>query len=125
MQVESEFSKSVRLAPFCCVTEVREVHEIVKNAIAKTKLDKKYTTSFSLRDVVVLLMLNSISQKAYFSDIGDEIHDLYDGVMQKYANYESGNLRNYLLKKAKLLEDYIIDLAKNAEGFEEATTTVQ
>ena len=120
MQSESDFSERVRAADFCCVTEVHEVHEILKSAMAATKFDKEYTTSFSLRDVVVVLMLNNISQKAYFSDIGDEIHNLYDDVMQKFADYKPGNLRNYMLKRAKLLEDYVYNIAVNTQGFEEA-----
>ena len=120
IQGESNFSERVRAAPFCCVTEVREVHEIFKNATAETKLNHRYTTSFSLRDVVVLLMLNNISQKAFFSDCGDAIEDFLDRMMQKLDNYEPGKLRNFMLKHAKLLEEYMYGIAKNTEGFDEA-----
>ena len=65
-------------------------------------------------------MLNNISQKAYFSDGGDAIEELFDRMMQKLANYEPGKLRNFMLKHAKLLEEYMYGIAKNTEGFEEA-----
>jgi hypothetical protein len=40
--------------------------------------------------------------------------------MQDYDNLESGKLRDYMLKHAKVLEEYFSDLAKSTEGFEEA-----
>ncbi len=120
MQGESDFSARVRAAPFCCVTEVREVREIFNNALAETNLDEDYIASFSLRDVVVLLMMNNISQKAFFSDGGDKMHDFYDKVTNDAIGDKSVNMRDYMLMYAKVLQEIVCHLAKNTEGFEEA-----
>lgn len=116
----SEFSERVRESAFCCVTEVKEVEEIYDKAVRLTKRNKKRKTYLTLRDVVVILMINHIFQKAYFSDGGDDLHNLLANSISDIDDLKVEEVRSHLLKTAKSLEEEICKLAGGMAGFKEA-----
>jgi hypothetical protein len=115
-----DFSERVRESPFCCITEVKEVKEIFENAMRLTKRNKKRQTKLTLRDVVVLLMVNNIFQKAFFSDGGDELHNFFAHCVDDIDGLAVEEIRNHLLKTAKGLEEEICKLINDRAGFKEA-----
>ena len=115
----SEFSERVREADFCCVTEIHEVRDKYHKAVETTKRRKTYAFPLSLRDIVVLLMLNSIFQKLYFSDAGDELQGILEETTPKGGKATGTDARNYMLKMAKAMEDHLFNAAIDTEGFEE------
>ena len=116
----SDFSERVRESDFCCITEVKEVKEIFEKAVKPTKRNKKLKTLLALRDVVVILMMNNIFQKAYFSDGGDDLHNLFANSISDVHDLEVEEGRDHLLKTAKGLEEEMCKLANNMAGFKEA-----
>ena len=117
---ESEFSQRVREADFCCITEIREVKELIEREIAATKLDQHHPTSFSLRDVIVLMMINTILQKAYFSDCADELYASFSDPMKDDEEQNPKKLRDYVLSHAAAVNEYLLEQACDKEGFQEA-----
>lgn len=121
---KSEFSERVRESDFCCITEVNEVHEMFKKAMKATKRSKKYKTLMSIRDVVVVLMLNNIFQKAYFSDGGDDLHNLFAGAIGIDDGIAVEEVRDFMFKIAKNLEVELCSLANDMEGFRNAINPI-
>ena len=117
---ESDFSLRVQQAGFCCSTEIREVKVLFNEAKEKAKLEEDYEMSLSLRDVVVLLMLNNIWQKNYFSDGGDEVHGVLDDCLKEEGRATTEQIRDYMLGTAKELDEYLRLQAWQTDGFTEA-----
>ena len=117
---KSNFSERVREADFCCITEIKEVREMFAKAVKATKRSKKKRTLLSMRDVVVVVMLNNIFQKAYFSDAGDDLHNLFAGSIGDIEDLEAEEVRDYMFKVAKNLEEELCKMANPMDGFEEA-----
>ena len=117
---ELDFSNRLREAGFCCTTEIKEVTKLFNLAIEEAKLDEDYEMPLSLRDVVVILMLNNIWQKNYFSDGGDEIHTVLDDCLKDKGRATTEEIRNYMLATAKELDEYLRLQACQTDGFEEA-----
>ena len=117
----SDFSERVREADFCCITEVNEVREIFKKAVKATKRKATYATSLTLRDIVVLLMLNNLFQKTTFSDAGDELENIFEETaIRGEGKATAKDMRNHMLKLAKILEDHLYNAAIDIDGFEKA-----
>ena len=116
----SEFSERVRAADFCCITEVREFKQFFDTTLEITKIDKDYKFSLSLRDVVVMLMMNSISQKAYFADCGDDLIAFYQSQIIEEDDISAIEVRNHMLRYGETLKEYIYDAVKDKKGFQEA-----
>jgi len=116
----SDFSERVRESDFCCITEVKEVKEIIQKAIKPTKRNKKLKTILSLRDVVVILMMNNVFQKSYFSDGGDDLHYMIESSIDENQDVVAEEVRDHLLKTAKSLEEEMCKLANDMDGFKEA-----
>ena len=116
----SEFSERVRAADFCCITEVREFKILFDRTLEATQIDKNYKFSLSLRDVVVMLMMNSISQKSYFADCGDELIAYYESQITEEDDITAKEVRNHMLNYGETLKEYIYDAVKDKKGFKEA-----
>ena len=121
---KSEFSERVRQADFCCITEINEVSNLFAKAVKATKRNKKRRTLLSMRDVVVVVMLNNIFQKAYFSDGGDDLHNLFAGSIINSDGVKVEELRDYMLKIAKSLEEELCKMANPMEGFKETVQPI-
>ncbi len=117
---DSEFSARVRAADFCCITEIREVKALLEKEIAATKLDPLYPTSFSLRDVIVLMMMNTILQKAFFSDCAEDMDVRFASAMKDHGDVDPNKMRDYVLSHATAINEYLYEQAEDEEGFLEA-----
>jgi len=117
---DSDFSSRVLGANFCCSTEIKEVTARYNLAVETAKLDEAYEMILSLRDVVVILMVNNIWQKSYFSDGGDEVHALLEKSLPEEGNATMEQMREFLLNNAKALDEHLCNQAHNTKGFEEA-----
>ena len=117
---DSDFSTRVLGANFCCSAEIKEVTAIYNIAVEKAEVDETYEMKLSLRDVVVLLMLNNIWQKCYFSDGGDEVHSVIENCLTEGGNATMEQMREFLLVNARALDKHLNSQALDAEGFKEA-----
>lgn len=116
----SNFSERVREMDFYCITEIKETKEMFEKGVRATKRNKKRETLFSLRDVVVILMINHLFQKAYFSDGGDEIHSLFECSTADIKELAVEDVRNHMLKMAKNFEEDLYKLEEQVVGLKEA-----
>ena len=116
----SEFSERVRAADFCCITEVREFKQLFDTTLEITNIDKDYKFSLSLRDVVVMLMMNSISQKSYFTDCGDDLIAFYQSQIIEEDDFSATEIRDHMLRYGETLKEYIYEAVKDKKGFQEA-----
>lgn len=121
---QSDFSNRVRESAFCCITDVNEVREMFTKAVKATKRNKKRRTYFSLRDVVVFLMLNNIFQKSFFSDGGDHLHNFFADTILNNQDLQVSEVRDYMLKMAKSIEEEFYNLAKDMDGFMDAINPI-
>lgn len=117
---DSDFSARVLGANFCCSADIKEVTALYNISVEKAKLDETYEMKLSLRDVVVLLMVNNIWQKCYFSDGGDEVHSIIENCLTKGGNATMEQMREFLLVNARALDKHLTSQAHDAEGFKEA-----
>jgi len=119
---ESDFSNRLHKESFCCTTEIREVTELFNLAKEATKLDEDYVMPLSLRDVVVLLMVNNLFQKNYFSDGGDEVYELLESLHteEEKEKATTEDIRDYMLGTARELDEYLRTQASHVDGFAEA-----
>ena len=116
----SNFSERVREADFCCITEIKETKKLFEKSIKATNKDKEYQTKFSLRDVVVILMINNIFQKTYFSDGGDDLHDVIEDSVSGYNDLAATEVRDHMLKMAKALEENFCNKELSLKGLDKA-----
>jgi hypothetical protein len=116
----TNFSERVRESDFYCITEINEVRVILQKAEKATKRNKSRATKLSLRDVVVLLMINNIFQKAYFSECGDEFDNILASSVSDIDDLEAVEVRDYMLKMAKNIEVEICNYASDRDDFKEA-----
>ncbi len=116
----SNFSERVREADFYCITEIKETKKIFERSLKATKRNKDYETRFSLRDLVVLLMINNIFQKAYFSDAGDDLHKVFEDSVSHYNELAPTVIRDHMLKMAKSLEENFCNEALSIKGLDKA-----
>jgi len=77
------------------------VKELFENAMRLTKRNKKGKTKLTLRDAVVLLMVNNVFQKAFFSDGGDDLHNFFAHCVDDIEGLGVEEVRTNLLKTAK------------------------
>ncbi len=119
---ESNFSNRLHEESFCCTTEIREVAELFNQAREKAKLDEDYAMPLSLRDVVMLLMVNNLFQKNYFSDGGDEVYEVLESLHteEEKEKATTEEIRDYMLCTARELDDYLSTQASHVDGFAEA-----
>jgi len=119
---ESNFSNRLHEESFCCTTEIREVTELFKQAKEKAKLDERYAMPLSLRDVVVLLMVNNLFQKNYFSDGGDEVYEVLESLHTEEEKEKASTvaIRDYMLGTARELDNYLRSQTSHIDGFAEA-----
>lgn len=116
----TNFSERVRESDFYCITEINEVRIILQKAEKATKRNKSRRTKLSLRDVVVLLMVNNIFQKSYFSECGDELDDILASSVSDIDELAAVKIRDYMLRMAKNIEKEICNYASNRDDFKEA-----
>ncbi len=116
----SNFSERVREADFCCITEIKETKKIFERSLKATKKNKDYETKFSLREVVVILMINNIFQKTYFSDGGDDLHKIFVDSVSHYSEVTATEMRDHMLRMAKSLEDNFCSEELSIKGLKEA-----
>ena len=114
------FCERLRNSDFFCITEIKEVQQIFEKAKIPKKNNKKLKTHLSLRDVVVILMLNNMYQKAYFSDGGDDMDATLTNAISGIDGVELEGVRGFMLKLAKNLEEQMSEAAINVLGFKEA-----
>lgn len=108
---DSNFSSRVLGANFCCATEIKEITARYNLAVEAAKLDGAYEMIISLRDVVVILMVNNIWQKSYFSNGGDEVHALLEKSLFGEANATMEQMREFLLTNANTLYVHLCNQA--------------
>ena len=116
----TNFSERVRESDFYCITEINEVRIILQKAEKATKRNKDRRTKLSLRDVVVLLMVNNIFQKAYFSECGDELDQILESSVADKGDLAATQIRDYMLRMAKNIEKEICKYADDNEDFKVA-----
>ena len=116
----SNFSERVRESDFYCITEIKETKKVFQKSLKATKRNKDYETRFSLRDLVVLLMINHIFQKAYFSDGGDDLHKVFEDSVSHYSDLAPTAIRDHMLKMAKSLEENFCNETLSIKGLDKA-----
>ena len=72
------------------------------------------------RDVVVMLMMNSISQKSYFADCGDDLIAYYQSQIIEEDDISATEIRDHILRYGETLIEYIYEAVKDKKGFKEA-----
>ena len=119
---ESDFSNRLHEEVFCCTTEIREVEELFYQAKEKAKLNEEYAMPLSLRDLVVLFMMNNLFQKNYFSDGDDEVYEVLESLHTEEEEEKASteDIRDYMLRTARELDDYLRAIGSHVDGFAEA-----
>ncbi len=116
----SNFSERVREADFCCISEVKETKKVFERSLKATNRNKDHETKLSLRDVVVVLMINNLFQKAYFSDGGDDLHKVFEDSVSHYSDLAATEMRDHMLRMAKSLENNFCSEELSIKGLKEA-----
>ena len=76
----------------------------------------------SLRDLVVLFMMNNLFQKNYFSDGDDEVYEVLESLHTEEEEEKASteDIRDYMLRTARELDDYLRAIGSHVDGFAEA-----